>query len=368
MSDHRPTPPEPRTAEGVAVDIAIRLGLLGLFLYWSLTVVAPFLSIVLWAIILAAAIYPIHQWLAARLGGRGVLASILITLFGLAVIFGPAAALAVSLFDSVQSLTAGLKDGSLAVPAPPESVRAWPVIGERLFALWDQAATNLEALLVAHRAFVLETGGSLLGRIAGAAGGVLSIGVSVIIAGFLYGNGPSLAASLRAFARRVVAERAEVFVDLAGSTIRNVSRGIIGIAVLQALLAGVGLLMIGIPAAGVLTFVILILSVIQIGPALVVVPCIIWAWAQLNGSVALAFTAYMIPVSLLDNVLKPIIMARGLRTPMLVILIGVLGGTLSHGLIGLFLGPIVLAVFFELFTAWLRTGPSEPTKTVSDGR
>jgi len=209
-----------RSADAIAIDIEIRLGFLGLFLYWSLSVVAPFLSIVLWAVILAAAIYPVHQWLAARLGGREKLASALITFAGLAIIFGPAAALAASLFHTVQTLIGGLQDGSLTMPAPPESLREWPVVGDRLDAIWSQAVTNLDGLLVAHRDFILDAGGSLLGRVARAAGGVLSIGVSVVIAGFLYRHGPALAGALRAFARRIVAERGEGFVDLAGSTVR----------------------------------------------------------------------------------------------------------------------------------------------------
>ncbi len=350
-------PPEPRrSVEATAIDIAIRLGLLGLFAYWSLSVVAPFLGIVLWAVILAVAIYPAHRWLAEHLGGRQRLASALITVLGLAVILGPAAALAVSLFDSVQSLTAGLKDGSLKVPAAPEAVRVWPVVGETIYQFWSQAVTNLEGLILANKSFILSTGGHLLAQVAGAAGSVLAIGISVIIAGLLYSHGPSLAASLRAVATRIVAERGEEFVELAGSTIRNVSRGVIGVAILQSLLAGIGLLMVGIPAAGLLTFAVLVLCVVQVGPGLVLVPVTIWAWTQFDALTALAFTVYVVPVTLLDNVLKPIVMARGLRTPMLVILIGVLGGTLSHGLVGLFLGPVVLAVFYELFTAWVKVG------------
>jgi len=232
--------------------------------------------------------------------------------------------------------------------------------------------TNIESLLVAHRDFILNAGGSLLARVARAAGGVLSIGVSVVIAGFLYRHGPALADALRAFARRIVADRGEGFVELAGSTVRNVSRGIIGVSVLQALLAGIAFLMIGIPGAGLLTFLVLIFAVIQIGATVVIVPCLVWAWLQEPAGVAIAFTAYLIPVALVDNVLKPLVMARGLRTPMLVILIGVLGGTLSHGLIGLFLGPVVLAVFYDLFTAWVKIGqpgaplqPDEPLRSAS---
>jgi predicted PurR-regulated permease PerM len=345
-----------RSADAIAVDIAIRLGLLGVFSYWSLTVVAPFLTIVIWAVILAVAIYPLHQWLAAQLGGRETLASIVITLMGLAIILGPAVALAVSLIENIQTLTGDLKSGSLAIPVPPESIQGWPLIGNSLYAFWNSAATNLEAVLTAHRSVILSTGGSILGRLAGAAGSVLAIGVSVIIAGFLYSHGPVLAEGIRAIARRVVAERGDAFIDIAGTTIRNVSRGVIGIALLQSMLAGIGILLVGIPAAGILTFIVLILCVVQIGPALVLIPLAIWSWTQYDTTTALAFTIYVIPVCLIDNILKPIVMARGLQTPMLVILVGVLGGTVTHGLIGLFLGPVVLAVFYDLARGWVTLG------------
>jgi len=144
--------------------------------------------------------------------------------------------------------------------------------------------------------------------------------------------------------------------QLAGATVRNVSRGIIGISLLQSFLAGAGFLIAGIPAAGLLAFVSLVLAIVQIGPAVVFLPIIIWSWTTMPTVNALMFTAYMIPVGLLDNLLKPVLMARGLATPMPVIVIGVIGGTIAYGIIGLFFGPIVLSVAWELITAWLYGG------------
>ena len=172
--------------------------------------------------------------------------------------------------------------------------------------------------------------------------------VSVIIAGFLYVSGPQLAQGGRAFAERVVASRGAAFVDLAGLTIRNVSRGVIGVAAIQALLAGIVMVGAGIPGAGLLAFAVLVLCIVQIGPAPVLLPLLIWAWMALATGPALVLTLLLVPIMLLDNVLKPLLMGRGLRTPTLVILIGVIGGTITHGLIGLFLGPVVLSVLYEL--------------------
>ena len=150
-----------------------------------------------------------------------------------------------------------------------------------------------------------------------------------------------------------------MFVTLAGSTIRSVSRGVIGIAALQALLAGIGLFVAGIPGASILTFLALVLAIVQIGCSVVLIPVTIWAWFSMEPFAAILFTLYMIPVSLLDNFLRPLLLGRGLQTPMLVIFIGVLGGTIAYGIMGLFLGPIVLAVIWELLVAWIYQDPEE---------
>jgi predicted PurR-regulated permease PerM len=236
------------------------------------------------------------------------------------------------------------------------------VVGEHVYDAWALASTNLDDALHQYGPAMLPAGGSVLGRIAALGADLLKFILSVFIAGFLFVPGPRLAAGARAFAGRLVAPRGAHFVDLAGATIRNVSRGVIGVALLQALLAGGILVLAGVPGAGLIAFAVLILCIIQLGPALVLVPVLIWAWTAMSTTAALVLTLLLIPVMLVDNVLKPLLMARGLTTPMLVILTGVIGGTLTHGMVGLFLGPIVLAVFYELVVAWTRLGtaPAEP--------
>ena len=180
--------------------------------------------------------------------------------------------------------------------------------------------------------------------------------IAVVISGFLFIPGPSLIHSIKNVLSRVAAARGEEFVDLAGATIRNVSRGIIGIAILQALLAGIGLLFAGVPAAGLFSFLVLVLGIIQVGPSVVLLPLIVWSWFAMDTTTAVLFTLYMVPVNLFDNILRPLV-AKGLSTPMPVILIGVLGGTLVHGMIGLFVGPIVLSIAWQLLVVWTRDEP-----------
>jgi predicted PurR-regulated permease PerM len=280
----------------------------------------------------------------------------------LATILGPVSVLAANLADSVYWLATGVQAGTLRIPPPPPSIEKWPVIGEEVHRAWELAFTNLDEAVHKYGPVVLPAGGSVLGKIAALSADILKFVVSVIISGFLFVPGPRLAASARAFAVRLIAPRGAHFIDLAGATIRNVSRGVIGVALLQALLAGGILMLAGVPGAGLIAFAVLILCIIQIGAAPVLVPVMIWAWISMSTALALTLIVLLIPVMLIDNLLKPILMARGLTTPMLVILTGVIGGTITHGLIGLFLGPVVLAVFYELVVAWTRLGavPVEP--------
>jgi predicted PurR-regulated permease PerM len=247
------------------------------------------------------------------------------------------------------------------VPPPPAHLEEWPVVGEPLDEAWTLASTNLEEALAKYGPAIFPAGGSVLARVAALGADLLTFVLSVVIAGFLYLPGPRLAAGARAFASRIIAPRGAQFVDLAGATIRNVSRGVIGVALIQSLLVGLVLILAGLPGAGLAAFAVLVLCIVQIGPAPVLVPVLIWAWMAQPTTTALVLTVLLVPVMLMDNVLKPLLMARGLSTPMLVILTGVIGGTLTHGLVGLFLGPIVLAVFYDLVVAWTRLGtPADP--------
>lgn len=347
--------PEP-SVDARVIDIAVRLGVLGLFAYFSLQLIAPFFLFLLWAVVLTVALYPVYAWLAAKLGGRKVLSAVLVTLVCLAIVIGPVAVLVVSLADTLQGWLQGLSAGSLKLPPLPEKLATLPVIGEKIAAAWAHAATGLAGIITKVGPMLVPAGGRILSMLAALSGSVLFFIVSIILSGCLFVPGPMLAKGAKRFADRIIAPRGAEFVDLAGATIRNVSRGVIGVAVIQGLLTGILLIAFAVPLAGVLTFIALILCIIQIGPALVIIPTIIWAWSAWDLMPALAFTVLMVPVMLVDNVLRPILMSRGLDVPMLVILIGVLGGTIAYGLIGLFLGPVILAVFYELVVAWVKVG------------
>jgi predicted PurR-regulated permease PerM len=336
------------------VELMIRLGVLGLLLYLSFILVRPFITIAIWSVVLAVALYPLYDRLADWLGGRRRLAAALLTFLSLVIVAGPVTWLALGLIDSLQLLSSRLDPATLVLPPPPDTVKSWPLVGGPIYQFWDLASTNLQAALAKIIPPLKPLAGSLLHIAAGAGTGMVKFFIAIVITGFLFSPGPSLVNAVKMFAQRVASERGEGFVELAGATIRAVSRGVIGISVLQALFAGVGLVAAGIPAASLLTSAILILGIIQIGPSIVILPLIIWSWTAMDATAALLFTAYMIPVSLMDNALRPLVIGRGLATPTLVIFIGLIGGTISLGITGLFLGPIVLAVIWELLVTWLK--------------
>ncbi len=317
------------------IVFVIRIVCIGLLAYWSLILITPFLTIIVWSIIFTVALYPMFDWLSAKLYGHRALAAIVITAFTFFVMLGPVTWLALSLAGTVRMLFEKFSDGSLVIPPPSGAVKAWPLIGEKVYEAWQLASTNLQALLIELAPRFKPLGASLLNAAGSIGINLLKFTIGLAISGFLFIPGPSLVHSIKNLVGRVAAERGKEFVDLAGATIRNISRGIIGIAILQALLAGIGLLVAGFPAAGLFSFLVLLLGVIQIGPSVILVPLIIWSWFSMETTTAILFTLYMVPVNLLDNKLRPLV-AKGLKTPMPVILIGVLGGTLAHGIIGLF--------------------------------
>lgn len=342
-----------RSGEEV-IQLAIRLGLLGLLSYWCFVIVRPFIPILAWGVVLAVALYPLYSWLSDHLGQRPRLAAVLVTLIGIAIVIGPATWLGVGLVDGLRTLADELESDSLAVPSPPAGIRDWPLLGDRLYDLWNQASTNIQAVfrqLVPHLKPLVRPVLAMLGSVSV---GALKFLASVILAGFLLPSGPRLVATSRNIIARILPERSVDFVALAGATISSIAQGVIGIALLQAFLFGIGLKFAGISSAGLLAFAVLILGILQIGSAVVVVPCVIWLWATKDFTTALFVTVYLVLVGFADNVLKPLLVGRTLTTPMPVIFIGLLGGTLAHGIVGLFVGPIVLAVGWELMMAWIH--------------
>jgi predicted PurR-regulated permease PerM len=336
----------------LAIEPLLRIGALALLIYACIVLLLPFVSIIVWSVVLTVALYPVFKWISFGFGGRSRLAAALVTLLGLLLVIGPATWLILGLIESVRTISDNFDLTRMSLPAPPLAVKTWPMIGEQLYQFWELASTNITSALAELAPYLKPVGSGLL-SVAGDAGlGFLKLLGAIVIAGFMFPAAPALAQTARNAARRL-APRGDELMELAAATIRGVSIGVVGVSALQALLAGPALIVSGVPSASLLTSAVLILGIIQIGPSVLLLPLVIWSWFAMDPTKAVIFTCYLVPVSLLDNFLRPVVMARGLSTPMPVILLGVLGGTLAAGITGLFLGPIVLAVIWELLITWV---------------
>jgi len=345
----------------------IQIAAVVVLVFWCLQIVAPFISVILWGLIIAVALYPVHVTFAARIGGRDKLASTIFVLLGLSILLVPAYVLTDSSVSALKTVGEQLNAGEVSISPPDASVADWPLIGERVFDIWSAAATNLEATINMFDDQLKEMGGAVV-RFAGSmAVGILQFVVSFIIAGvFLVGAEGGYRTSLK-FSSSLVGEHGEALTDLAVATIRSVAKGVLGVAIIQALLSAVGLVLIGVPAAGIWTFAVLLLAIMQLPPIIIMAPIAIWVFSVAEPVPATIFAVYAMLVSASDGFLKPLFLGRGMEIPMLVILLGAIGGMIMSGIVGLFIGAIVLAVGYEILTAWMETDELNNPRLPADG-
>jgi predicted PurR-regulated permease PerM len=309
-----------------------------------------------WALIPAVALYPLQQLLAAKIGGKQGFSAILIVVLGIALIVAPTAVLMSSLGDSVHQLVNDVQNDAIAIPAPPDSVAGWPVVGEKVHALWSQAHADLPALVRSMQPKIGDLAKSALAFVASIGGGLLQFLVSFIIAGILMAFGHAGSRGTIAISERIagVAQGAE-FAKLATATIRAVAQGVIGVAFIQAIIVGLCLLVAGVPWAGVLAVIVLVLGIAQVPALVVTLPAIgyVW-WLGDYGTVeAVVYTVLIFVAGMTDNVLKPLMLGRGVDAPMPVILLGALGGMAAAGILGMFVGATLLALGYQLFMGWV---------------
>lgn len=355
-----------RRFNAVFIELSIRLFVIGFLAYWTFAIVAPFGAMIVWSVVLAVALFPLFDRLAAALGGRPVIAAGLITLAALILVIGPATWMGVGFIDPIKGLIAGFDNGDIAIPPPPEAVKNWPIIGAQIHAFWELASTNLHSALAQILPQLKPVGEYLLGMVRNAGVGTLKFLLSMILSGFLLAYAAQFMVGVRALARRIDPTNGHHYLTIAGATINAVSRGVMGLSIMQAVIGGIGMYVANVPGASLLTIAILVLGIVQIGPLIVVAPVVFWAWTTLSTPAAIALTICMLTVNYMDNVLKPFIFAHGLSTPIPVIFIGVIGGVLAHGVAGLFVGPVVLAVVWELGNAWIAEEIASGTLTASE--
>ena len=344
-----------------ALEATIRIGLLVLLAAWCFEIVKPFIIPIAWGVIIAVAAYPAFLKLARRMGDKYKLAATFVAILGLVLLLVPALLLGGTLIDSAHGLAEGFQDGTIAVPPPSESVKNWPMVGEELHGLWSQASSNLGATLAKLAPQLKAVGSWLLSTAAGAGWGLVQFVIAIVIAGVLLAHAPAGSKMAYSIATRLAGDKGVEFAKLAESTVRSVTRGILGVALIQSTLIGLGFLVMGIPGAGLWALLCLILSVIQIGPFPVVLPILIYVVFSYEMVPAVVFLIWSIFAGSIDNILKPILLGRGVEVPMAIIFIGAIGGFISSGIIGLFVGAVVLVLGYGLFLAWLGHAPLADT-------
>ena len=344
------------------MQVYVRLILLLAVVWFSAETFAPFLPLMLWALILAVSLNPLNQWLSHRLHIGGGKSAFVLVALGLIIGGVPAVLLGLSSADYLREWIAILSERSVMVPEANPQVAAWPLVGPALYELWQSAHEDLMSAAKIVQPQLLTGGKVLLGAVANTLLALVLFFIALLIAGFMMAyaeqGGQQARRMLATFAD---AARGEEIQDLVVATVRSVSNGVVGVAFLQALALGIGFLILGVPAAGVLAFLVLFLGVLQLPSSIVVLPVIAWIWL-VSGIPTIAATLgsfYLIAAGLADGFLRPYLLGRGVETPMPVVLIGALGGMAAEGLIGLFVGAVALSVGYKLLMSWVEHSVSE---------
>jgi predicted PurR-regulated permease PerM len=343
-------------------NAVIRIGLIAFLVVMCVRVLAPFVNLVLWALILAIALYPLHQLLARGIGGRQGIAAALLVLAFLLLIGGPTVMLGGSFARQAHHAYTAFESNTVSIKHPKPAVADWPLVGKRVYSTWNAAADNLPAFLAENRAQFQNLAKRVFSAAANTAGSVLLFLGALIVAGIMMAYGESGSQAIqRIFCRmtdRVTGPRLQI---LSTATVRSVATGVIGVAFIQALLLGIGFIMAGIPMAGVLALVVMFLGIVQLPATIVTLPAIAYLWWAGDASTTsnIVYTIYLVVAGLVDNVLKPLLLGRGVAVPMPVILLGALGGMVSGGIIGMFVGAALLAVGYQVLMDWIDNAEND---------
>jgi len=337
-----------------SLEVVVKVGLALGLIVWCFMILKPFLMITLWSVILAVAVYPLFRWLKARLGNRRILASVIVTLLLLVIITVPIILLGGSLAEAVTWVKDTLAAGNNIIPLPNDAVKSWPVIGDKFHQLWQHAYRNLADVAMDYRSQLMTGLTWFFTALTNAGMGLVILLVSIIVSGVLLIYSEPGGEAARRIAVRLMGEKGEEIVANAETTVRNVMRGILGVAFIQAFLVGIGFLVAGIPGAGLWALISFVLAIVQIGVGPVVIGVLIYAFIKMSALTAILLTIYCILPLTVDNVLRPLMLGHKAPAPMVVVFLGAIGGFISFGTIGLFVGAVVLSLGYDLFLVWLK--------------
>jgi len=338
-----------------ALEATIKIGVVALLVIWCFEIVKPFIIPILWGIIIAVGIFPLYRKLRSLVGERAGIAAAIMTGALLLLMVGPVVLLVSMMADNIQVLSQQLRDGSLTIPPPPPGIKTWPVVGVPIEKFWSLAADNLSAAVQQLAPILKGVAKPLLSAAAAVGFSMVEFLIAVVLAGVFLAYSEEGHRISRSIGRRLAGQQGAELVDLSEATMRSVARGVLGVAMIQAFMAGLGLVLVGVPFAGLWTVVGLILAILQIGVGFVMLPAVFYVFSTNDTLPAVLFLIWAIFTVTIDNFLKPILLGRGVDVPMAVIFMGAIGGMLMSGIIGLFVGAILLALGYKVFLAWLDT-------------
>jgi predicted PurR-regulated permease PerM len=349
-----------RRVQGDLTRIVLAVLFIGALIAASFWILQPFLGALIWAIMIVVATWPLMRRVQGYLGGRRWAAVTVMTVVLLLILIVPLSTAIGTVVANIDVITGWAKDLSdLRLPPPPSWLAGLPFAGEQAARLWQQASTEgIQPLAVKLAPYAGDLGGWFVGQVGSFGAVFLQFLLTVVASAVLYAYGEEAAGFARRFGRRLAGEQGENVIRLSGQAIRGVALGVVVTALVQALIGGVGLMIAGVPFAPVLTALMFLLAVAQIGAVPVLVIPIIWLYWTGSPGWGTFLVVVAVIAGTLDNFLRPFLIKRGADLPLLLIFIGVIGGLIAFGLIGIFIGPLVLAVTYTLLNAWMGDDPA----------
>jgi len=338
----------------LAIEIFIKISAITIVAVWAFLIVRPFIMLVIWGIILAVALFPLVRKMEEKFRLKRSLIVTIIVVMGILPLSVPTYMLSQSMVASAKHYAKEIREGSFYVPPPPAKVAKWPLIGKQVHSVWSEASENIEEFVSAYKPQIKKWVAKLLPQVGKSLSAAVGFIAALLIAGVFMVYSETGIEAVRTFFRRLVGEKQDELVDVTTATIRSVMYGIIGIALAQALLALAGMAFMDVPLALVWAAAVLFLAIIQLPPILVLAPVILYVFSHTEPTAATLFALYSVVVATLDSFMKPFVLGRGVDIPMLVVLTGAIGGMLLSGIIGLFVGSVVLALAYKLVLTWIR--------------
>lgn len=352
-------PPSTVSNQNKVVYYAVQLVVLAIILFKCYHIIEPFLNMLLWGFIFSISLQPIHKRVANKLKNRNTLAATLLTVFMLLLIILPAIWLLATSFEEVKELKNLIHNNQLVLPAPNESVKEWPIVGEKIYTTWNEASLEKSSFIIKHKEELKPVLLKSISLISSAGKGILIFIGAIIIGGIMLVYTESINKFTKALFTKIAGIHGNDMNATISTTIQNVTKGILGVAFLQSTLVGIGLVIAGVPLAGLWAIICLLLAIVQIGIFPVTIGVIIYIWGSADTTTAVLLTIWIVFLSVIDNVLKPILMGKGAPAPMLIVFIGTIGGFIANGFIGLFTGAIILTIVYNLIIKWLDLAGNE---------